>query len=168
MNELISYRKFKFNGSYNREKEDFTYTAFFDYDFSNDKETTSFFRSDFSRSNFISCTFNGNAFGRADFINVIMKNVEFEEVNFGSCLFKNSLIEKVHFQNNKYHGVAIQYSYFKKCIFRNEKIITNMYNCEFEQCTFINCKFEKSSLDHNSFIDCELIKLIFRNVLLKI
>lgn len=133
--------------------------VFKDIDYSQYKDPISFFRSDFSRSRFYSCTFNRNLFGRADFIDVYIKNTEFESVNFGSCLLKNALLEKVIFSRNSYRGIAIQYSCFRKCVFRDEDFITNMYHCDFYECTFINCTFKKSSLDSNTFSNCEFIKV---------
>lgn len=133
--------------------------VFKDIDYTQFNKAVSFFRSDFSRSKFYSCTFNRNSFGRADFIDVCLKNTEFDSVDFGSCLIKNALLEKVMFTRNQYRGVAIQYTYFKKCVFRDEDFITNMYHCNFYECTFINCTFKKSSLDSNEFTNCEFIKV---------
>lgn len=137
----------------------FTDSVFKDLDYSQYKDPISFFRSDFSRSRFYSCTFNRNSFGRADFIDVLIKNTEFDSVDFGSCLLKNALLEKVIFSRNSYRGIAIQYSCFRKCVFRDEDFITNMYHCEFHECTFINCTYKKSSLDSNTFSNCEFIKV---------
>ena len=133
--------------------------VFRDIDYSDFNRAISFFRSDFSRSRFYSCNFNKNKFGRADFIDVYIKNSDFEEVDFGSCLIKNAVIERAMFTRNNYHGIAIQYTCFNKCVFRDENFITNMYHCKFYECTFINCTFKKSSLDSNMFSKCEFIKV---------
>lgn len=123
-------------------------------DYSQYNQTISFYRTDFSRSSFYNCKFNRNQFGRADFIDVYITNTEFNCVDFGSCLLKNALFENVKFVSNNYHGIAIQYSCFKNCIFRDEDFITNMYQSEFVECTFVNCTFHKSSLDLNTFTNC--------------
>lgn len=143
----------------NYERCNLTSLLFKDVDYSMSESPVSFFRSDFSRSQFNNCTFYRNAFGRADFIDVYVITTEFTSVDFGSCMMKNAMFEKTHFYTNRYHGVAIQNSYFKKCTFRDESFVTNMFQTTFEQCTFINCKFEKSSLDHISFLNCEFIKV---------
>lgn len=86
MNELTNYRKFEFNGSFKREKEDFTYTVFLDYDFSLDKQITSFFRSDFRGSRFENIKFHKNNFDRADFISCSFINTSFVNVDMSaSC-----------------------------------------------------------------------------------
>lgn len=138
---------------------DFSGHLFKDLDYTTIERPISFFRSDFSQSQFINCTFSKNSFGRADFINSYISNTEFCNVDFGSCLIKNALLRKTIFKKNRYHGVAMQYSYFDSCTFRDEDFITNMYHCEFRECTFINCRFEKSSLDNNTFTNCEFIKV---------
>lgn len=148
-----------FEDGQNHECCGLTDLIFKDIDYTQFSQAVSFFRSDFSRSKFYSCTFNRNSFGRADFIDVYLKNVEFDSVDFGSCLIKNALLEKVMFTRNHYRGVAIQYTCFKKCVFRDEDFITNMYHCDFYECTFINCTFKKSSLDSNEFTNCEFIKV---------
>ena len=135
--------------------ENLSNMVFKDIDYRN-KGSISFFRSDFSRCQLINCFFTNNNFGRADFISAFISNTTFKQVNFGSCLIKNTTLEKVSLSYNNYRGVAIQYSYFKDCSFNDERIITNMYNTVFDNCTFINCKFEKSSLDNNTFINCHL------------
>ncbi len=136
-----------------------TDTIFRDIDYRAANKSPSFFRADFSRSHFTSCTFWHNQFGRADLIDMYITNTEFCEVDFGSCMIKNTTLEKSMFQENNYHGVAIQYCFFRNCTFRDEEFITNMFHCTFVQCTFINCKFQKSSLEQNAFIKCEFIKV---------
>ena len=158
MEEIQNIRYYIENGE-NHERCDLSDYIFKDIDYTAIKNSISFFRSDFTRSTFQSCTFNRNDFGRADFIDTYFLNTEFYKVSFGSCLIKNSLFEKTLFNKNNYRGVAIQYSNFKKCVFRDEDIITNMYQCEFVECTFINCTFKKSSLDCNAFINCEFVKV---------
>ena len=158
MDELTCVKYYEENGQ-NHESCDLSNIVFKDLDYRKIENTISFFRSDFSRSRFYDCYFIRNIFGRADFIDVYLKNTDFDSVDFGSCLIKNALLERVMFKSNNYHGVAIQYTYFKKCVFRDEDFITNMYHCEFHECTFINCTFKKSSLDCNTFSNCEFIKV---------
>lgn len=157
--DSLEASKLYFENGQNHECCSLTDLIFKDIDYTQFGNNISFFRSDFSRSNFYSCTFNQNSFGRADFIDVFFKNVEFDSVDFGSCLIKNALLERVMFTRNHYRGVAIQYTCFKKCVFRDEDFITNMYHCDFYECTFINCTFKKSSLDSNEFNNCEFIKV---------
>ncbi len=158
MDNLTCVKYFKENEK-NHESCNLSDLVFKDIDYSRITKEISFFRSDFSRSCFYNCTFNRNLFGRADFIDVYFKNTDFDLVDFGSCLIKNAVLERVMFNSNRYHGVAIQYTYFKKCVFRDEEFVTNMYHCEFYECTFINCTFKKSSLDCNTFSKCEFIKV---------
>ena len=158
MKDLMAVRYFVETGK-SHERENLTELVFKDLDYTTLDSPISFFRSDFMRSRFYSCTFHRNSFDRADFIDVYIKACDFSSVDFGACLFKNAVIEKVNFKNNTYNGVAIQYSYFKNCVFRDENFITNMYNCDFRECTFINCTFKKSSLDCNTFSYCEFIKV---------
>ena len=158
MDSVVRSKLYVENGQ-NHECCNITDMVFKDIDYSQYRDPISFFRSDFSRSRFYSCTFNRNSFGRADFIDVYIKNTEFESVDFGSCLLKNALLEKTIFSRNSYRGIAIQYSCFRKCVFRDEDFITNMYHCDFHECTFINCTFKKSSLDSNTFSNCEFIKV---------
>lgn len=158
MKDLQNSRYYVENGE-NHERCDLSDYIFKDIDYTIIDNSISFFRSDFNRSTFKSCTFNRNDFGRADFIDTYFVNTEFNNVNFGSCLIKNSFFEKAIFDKNNYRGVAIQYSNFKKCVFRDEDVIINMYQCEFVECTFINCTFKKSSLDCNTFTNCEFIKV---------
>lgn len=136
-------------------EQDLTEMLFKDIDFEREGVYPSFFRSDFSRSQFAGCTFFMNKFGRADLIDIYIENTRFYKVDFGSCLFKNATMKKTIFQENRYHGVAIQYCYFKNCTFQNEHFITNMFHCVFDQCNFFNCKFEKSSLESNQFTNCQ-------------
>ncbi len=158
MGDLAKINFYIENGD-NHESSCLTDYVFKDIDYTEFKQTISFFRSDFSRSQFYSCTFNRNAFGRADFIDVYMKNTEFDSVDFGSCLIKNAYLEKTMFTRNHYRGVALLYTCFKRCVFRDEDFITNMFNCSFIECTFINCTFKKSSLEANEFNNCEFIKV---------
>lgn len=158
MDSIVSVNLFE-NTKDNYERCDLTSLLFKDIDYSKDRRSVSFYRSDFNRSQFNSCTFYKNIFGRADFINIFAVNTEFLEVDFGSCMIKNATFEKTQFEKNRYHGVAIQNSYFYKSTFRNETFVTNMFETTFDQCTLINCKFEKSSLDHITFINCEFIKV---------
>lgn len=158
MNNILLDRNFYENGE-NHEKCNLSDMVFKDLDYEIIKKNISFFRSDFSRSRFYNCNFVGNLFGRADFIDVHIKNSDFSSVDFGSCLFKNALLEKTTFKKNRYHGVAIQYSFFKNCVFRDEQFVTNMHHCEFHECTFVGCSYKKSSLDNNVYINCEFIKV---------
>lgn len=158
MSSLQKIQYYVENGE-NHEKSNLSDYVFKDIDYTLINYPISFFRSDFCRTSFQGCTFFKNEFGRADFIDSHCINSEFSCVNFGSCLMKNFFFEKTHFSKNNYRGVAIQYSYFKKCVFRDEDFITNMYQCEFHECTFINCTFKKSSLDCNSFKNCEFVKV---------
>lgn len=154
MESLAKIEQYIENGK-DHEKCNFSNLLFENLDYRNIEHPISFFRSDFSRSKFENCLFNRNNFGRADFIDVNITKSKFVSVDFGSCLVKNAFIEDVIFTKNNYHGVAMQYSYFKKCIFENEHFITNMFHCDFYECKFINCTFTKSSLDCNSFTSCE-------------
>ena len=158
MDELEKMNTFFENGQ-NHECSCLTDFVFKNIDYTQFNIPVSFFRSDFSRSKFYSCTFYRNSFGRADFIDVYFENVEFNSADFGSCLIKNALLENVKFTCNHYRGVAIQYTYFKNCVFRNEDFITNMYHCSFYKCIFICCTFKKSSLDSNEFTDCKFTEV---------
>ena len=156
MNEI---RKVFVENGMNHEKSDFSDFSFVGLDYSIRDDEVSFYRSNFSGVTINDCVFFKNAFGRSDFIGASITKSEFRSVNFGSCLFKHTFFEETIFQNNKYSGVAIQYSYFTKCTFQNETITTNMYYSEFSDCRFINCIFNKSSLDQNTFKNCELINV---------
>lgn len=153
MKPVLKMRVFQDMGT-DHEGQDLTEMLFKDVDYEQHEFHASFFRSDFSRSQFAGCIFFMNKFGRADFIDVYIEGTKFHMVDFGSCMFKNATIEKAVFQENRYHGVAIQFCYFRNCTFRNEHFITNMFHCVFDQCDFINCKFEKSSLESNQFTNC--------------
>lgn len=164
MNELVNYKKYEFNGSFHREKEDFTYTLFIDYDFSTDKQSTSFFRSDFRGARFENIKFHKNNFDRADFISCSFINTTFFDVNIAACEMKNCYYENVKFCKNHYNNTSIQECVFNNCIFEDEKILVNMKNCQFIDCIFKNLTFERSTTESIIFKTCEIFNTDFANM----
>lgn len=164
MNELTNYRRYEYNGSYNRDKEDFTYTVFSEYDFSKDEQPTSFFRSDFRGANFNKIHFYKNSFDRADFISCTFKDVIFSNVDIAACEMKNCYYEKVTFHNNFYNNTSIQECTFKNCIFEDEKFLINMKNCQFINCKFKNVKYERSTTEAITMKKCEIFNVDLANM----
>lgn len=164
MNKLAEYKKFKYNGSYKREKEDFTYTIFKDYDFSKEIQNTSFFRSDFRGAQFENIIFYKNNFDRADFISATFINTLFSFVHIASCEMKNCYFENSTFSNNFYNNTSIQECVFKDCIFEDENFLINMKNCQFINCQLKNVKFERSTTESLSFNLCNIFNVDFANM----
>lgn len=149
----------KFNPTLkNYEALDLSFKLFENLDYQKENDIVSFYRCDFRGSHFENCVFSKNPFGRADFIDVYVYGSKFIEVNWGSCLFENAMFDNVVFLKNQYRGVAARYSHFKNCTFQNESIITNMFDCTFEDCTFIDCLYEKSTISNVSYINCTFIR----------
>lgn len=164
MNDLTTYRKFTFNGSFNREKEDFTYTVFLDYDFSLDKQTTSFFRSDFRGARFENIKLFKNNLDRADFISCSFINTSFFDVDIAACEMKSCYYERVRFCNNYYNNTSIQECVFKDCVFEDENLLVNMKNCKFINCQFKNLTFERSTTESIIFESCNILNTDFANM----
>lgn len=142
----------------NCEALNLSFKLFEDIDYTKSNNIVSFYRCDFRRSKFNNCTFYKNPFGRADFIDTYIYNSKFINVNWGSCLFENATFKYVEFFENQYKGVSARYSYFNNCTFTKENIITNMFDCTYESCTFIDCIYEKSSITNAKFINCTFIR----------
>ncbi|MCM1297480.1 MAG: pentapeptide repeat-containing protein, partial [Muribaculaceae bacterium] len=142
----------------NCETMDLSYKLFKNIDYTIFETVVSFYRCDFRGSKFEDCTFYKNPFGRSDFIDAHICNSKFQEVNWGSCLFENTTFENVEFSRNEYKGVSSKYTYFKKCIFNNETFITNMFDTIYQECTFVDCIFERSSILNVQFINCVFIR----------
>ncbi len=164
MNGLTNYRKFVFNGSYHRDKEDFSYYVFTDYDFSTEKQYTTFFRSDFRGSRFDSIKFYKNNFDRADFVSCSFINTTFFQVDIAACEMKNCYYENVTFRNNNYNNTSIQECIFKDCTFEDENLLINMKNCKFFNCQFSNVKFERSTTESIIFKSCQISNTDFANM----
>lgn len=164
MNELTNYRRFKFNGSYKREKEDFTYTLFIDYDFQSDKQATSFFRSDFRGARFENITFFRNNFDRADFISCSFFYTTFDNVNIASCEMKSCFYKGVTFHHNTYNNTSFQECTFIDCVFENEDFLINMKNCKFVNCQLRNLKFERSTTESLVFVSSTISNTDFANM----
>lgn len=164
MNELTNYRKFSFNGSYKREKEDFTYTLFVDYNFQDDKQVTSFFRSDFRGSRFENIAFFKNNFDRADFISCSFINTTFNNVNIAACEMKSCYYKGVKFLHNFYNNTSFQECTFIDCVFENEDFLINMKNCKFVNCQLKNLKFERSTTESLVFVSSYISNADFANM----
>lgn len=156
MYNMVSVNKFD-KSLVNCESLDLSFKLFENLDYSVNEHIVSFYRCDFRRSKFNNCIFYKNPFGRADFIDTYIYNSKFVEVNWGSCLFENATFENVEFYKNQYKGVSIRYSYFRNCTLTKENIITNMYDCIFENCTFVDCLYEKSSITNVMFVNCKFV-----------
>ncbi|WP_305116188.1 pentapeptide repeat-containing protein [Thomasclavelia cocleata] len=142
----------------NCESMNLSYKLFEDVDYTQSESIVSFYRCDFRGSKINNCIFYKNPFGRSDFIDTYICNSKFREVNWGSCLFENASFENTQFSGNRYKGVSAKYTYFKKCIFSNETIISNMFDCLYQECTFVDCIYEKSSILNIQFINCTFIR----------
>ena len=164
MTDLTIYKKYTFNGNYQREKEDLTYTIFCDYDFSKDKEHTSFFRSDFRGSRFNNVNFYKNNFDRADFISATFYESTFNKVKIAACEMKNCYFESSYFKNNYYNNTSIQECVFKNCTFCDEQFLINMKNCSFIDCHIENCQFERSTTEMINYENCYIFETDFANM----
>lgn len=142
----------------NCEAMNLSYKLFDDLDYTDNELIVSFYRCDFRGSKFNNCVFYKNPFGRADFIDAYICNSKFQEVNWGSCLFENTTFENIHFTRNRYKGVSARYTHFRKCTFNKETIVTNMFDCIYHECTFVDCLYEKSSISNVQFINCTFIR----------
>lgn len=164
MNNIISSEKFVYNGSYKRDKEDFSYTMFENVDFTIDISPTSFFRCDFRGTKFINVIFNKNNFDRADFISSVFINCNFIDVDIASCEMKNCYFNNIHFKGNIYNNTSIQECTFTNCVFDNENFLINMKNCTFTDCEFLYCKFERSTTESLEFSHCNIVSSDFANM----
>lgn len=164
MNKLTNYRRFSFNGSYKREKENFTYTLFADYDFQEDKQVTSFFRSDFRGAHFENITFYKNNFDRADFISCSFIETRFYNVNIAACEMKSCYYKGVTFHNNFYNNTSFQECTFVDCVFENEDFLINMKNCKFVNCQLKNLRFERSTTESLVFVSSYISNTDFANM----
>ncbi|MCL1997168.1 MAG: pentapeptide repeat-containing protein [Turicibacter sp.] len=156
MNNITVAKTFKDTGVYQREKENLTYHIFNNLDFSDNKRHISFFRSDFRGSNFTNVKFYRNNFDRADFISCTFRNCHFTKVNFGSCEIKNCYFENVTFEDNIYKVISAQQNSFFNCRFVRENLLVSMYDCKFEESSFVDCNFERSSTERLEFLRCEV------------
>lgn len=164
MDTLVLSKKYVFNGSYCRDKEDFTYTLFEKVDFSKDAIPTTFFRSDFRGAKFIEVDFYKNNFDRADFISSIFVNSNLISVNIAACEMKNCFFHNVKFQGNMYNNTSIQECTFQECTFDKENFLINMKNCTFINCKISCCKFERSTTEKITFEKCDINESNFANM----
>lgn len=164
VNSLISLKKFTFNGSYNRDKEDFSYSVFENINFITDESPTSFFRCDFRGTKFVDVNFYKNNFDRADFISSVFINVNFRYVDIAACEMKNCYFSNVFFKGNMYNNTSIQECTFCNCTFDNENLLINMKNCSFTDCKILSCQFERSTTEKISFNHCEIVDSDFANM----
>lgn len=164
MDSLISLKKFAFNGSYNRDKEDFSYSVFENINFITDESPTTFFRCDFRGTKFVNVNFYKNNFDRADFISSVFINVTFSNVDIAACEMKNCYFSNVFFKGNVYNNTSIQECTFCNCTFENENLLINMKNCSFTDCKILSCRFERSTTEKIEFNHCEIIDSDFANM----
>ena len=157
MHELINVDIFD-KALLNCEAMNLSYKLFKDIDYTQYETVVSFYRCDFRGSKFEDCLFYKNPFGRSDFIDAYICNSKFHEVNWGACLFENTTFENVEFSGNKYKGISSKYTYYKKCIFNNETIITNVFDSIYQECIFVDCLFDRSSILNVQFIKCTFIR----------
>jgi len=155
--DIAVVKRFADNGSYQREKEDLSYTLFENLDFTEAKRHISFFRSDFRGSKFVKVKFYRNNFDRADFISCYVKECEFNSVKFGGCEIKNCYFEDIVFKDSLYEDSSIQQSTFVRCTFPSEKFLVSMFNCTFIDCLFSDCSFEMSTTENLKFEKCTIV-----------
>ena len=158
MSKLVKYFEFIDNGSIKREKENFKYHLFKNFDFKHKNKPISFFRSDFRGAKFIDIIFYENNFDRADFIDASIFNSYFLKTNIGMSELKNCFIKDTEFKENIYKTTSIQGCVFINCKFISEKFLINMHNCEFINCEFIRCNFERSTIEEVLFNSCDIIE----------
>lgn len=128
----------------------------FEQYFQKDGVATSFFRCDFRGTTFKNVNFYKNIFDRADFISCSFINCRFDSVDFGRSQTKNCYFYNVYFINNNYSTNTLQQSTYEKCIFVQEKILSNLNDCVYNSCTFEDCDFNRSSAENLAFNFCSM------------
>lgn len=156
MTDIVVRRIFKDDRGPTREKEDFTYTTFSDFQGKASKEPISFYRSDFRGASFSNCHFYKNNFDRADFISGIFRDCGFENVNIGASEIKNCYFYNTIFTGNQYNHTSIQESTFENCRFFDEHLLLNMKNCTLINCEIYSCTFERSTTESITFKNCKI------------
>lgn len=104
-----------------------------------------------------------------DFSGAVIRDITFKGVKFVRSNFKNTTFENVHFEDSFFRESDCSNVLFMDCVFDQKAYYsfsvltsdTKFVTAGFEQCTFVNQKFEDCKWKYATFVGCTIEKSSF-------
>ena len=109
----------------------------------------------------------GKIFDKVDFTAIPLKTGDYEECRFINCNFSSSDLTEIKFSECEFVDCNLSMAKLMKTAFRNVKFRDcKMLGLRFENCNQFGfaVSFEDCNLNHSSFYQSRLKKIIFKNV----